>query len=129
MADWLACNTGGRFATAPDFEPDVSLALISALHFKDTWLDPNGVEGAAFTLIVVTDGCSPEEWETPSESVRVVFDRPYASPCSVARAPPCSLAFMRVGRAMRRCASVALPMRYTSREKISRKVGTTAEKN
>lgn len=39
MADWLACNTGGKFATAPVFGPDASLALLSALHFKDTWFD------------------------------------------------------------------------------------------
>ena len=39
MADWLARNTGGKFATAPVFGPDASLALLSALHFKDTWFD------------------------------------------------------------------------------------------
>ena len=39
MADWLARNTSGKFATAPVFGPDASLALLSALHFKDTWFD------------------------------------------------------------------------------------------
>ena len=39
MADWLARNTGGKFATVPVFGPDASLALLSALHFKDTWFD------------------------------------------------------------------------------------------
>ena len=39
MADWMACNTGGKFAIAPTFGPDASLVLSSVLHFKDTWLD------------------------------------------------------------------------------------------
>lgn len=38
-------------------------------------LDPNGAEGAAYTIFAVEAGCPPEPM---SESVRVVFDRPFA---------------------------------------------------
>lgn len=38
-------------------------------------LDPNGAEGAAYTIFVVPAGCASESM---SEPVRVVFDRPFA---------------------------------------------------
>lgn len=38
-------------------------------------LDPNGAEGAAYTIFAVPAGCAPEPMP---ELVRVVFDRPFA---------------------------------------------------
>lgn len=38
-------------------------------------LDPNGAEGAAYTIFAVPAGCAPESMPEP---VRVVFDRPFA---------------------------------------------------
>lgn len=37
-------------------------------------LDPNGAEGAAYTIFAVPAGCAPEPMP---ELVRVVFDRPF----------------------------------------------------
>ena len=42
-------------------------------------LDPNGAEGAAYTIFAVAAGCAPEPMPEP---VRVVFDRPFALPFS-----------------------------------------------
>lgn len=39
MAKWLARNTGGKFSTAPNCGADATLVLMSALHFKDAWVD------------------------------------------------------------------------------------------
>ena len=38
-------------------------------------LDPNGAEGAAYTIFAVPAGCAPESMPEP---VRVVLDRPFA---------------------------------------------------
>lgn len=39
MSGWLAENTGARFTSAPQLEASTTLALMSAMHFKDTWIN------------------------------------------------------------------------------------------
>lgn len=39
MAAWLDKNTGGKFSSAPEFDADTVFVIISALHFKDNWVD------------------------------------------------------------------------------------------
>ena len=40
MSSWLSKNTGGKFASAPEMDADTVFAIMSALHFKDSWVDP-----------------------------------------------------------------------------------------
>lgn len=40
ISAWLSKNTGGEFSTAPGFNAETLFAVISALHFKDNWMDP-----------------------------------------------------------------------------------------
>ena len=51
-------------------------AMVSKV-IQDTMLklDPNGAEGAAYTIFAVPAGCVPEPMPEP---VRIVFDRPFA---------------------------------------------------
>lgn len=39
MSAWLDRNTGSKFSTAPEFDADTLFVIISALHFKDNWVD------------------------------------------------------------------------------------------
>ncbi|MDU5357291.1 serpin family protein [Atopobium minutum] len=39
MDRWLSENTGGKFSNAPNCNPQTTLTIISALDFKDTWID------------------------------------------------------------------------------------------
>lgn len=40
MSSWLSKNTGGKFTSAPEMNADTVFAIISALYFKDSWVDP-----------------------------------------------------------------------------------------
>lgn len=40
MLSWLSENTGGKFTSAPEMDADTVFAIMSALHFKDSWVDP-----------------------------------------------------------------------------------------
>lgn len=40
MSSWLSKNTGGKFTSAPEMDADTVFAIISALYFKDSWVDP-----------------------------------------------------------------------------------------
>ena len=40
MSSWLGKNTGGKFTSAPEMDADTVFAIISALYFKDSWVDP-----------------------------------------------------------------------------------------
>ena len=40
MSSWLSKNTGGKFTSAPEMDADTVFAIISALCFKDSWVDP-----------------------------------------------------------------------------------------
>ena len=31
---------GGKFTSAPEMDADTVFAIMSALHFKDSWVDP-----------------------------------------------------------------------------------------
>ena len=44
ISAWLKENTGGKFSTAPEFDAETLFAVISALYFKDNWMDPLGDE-------------------------------------------------------------------------------------
>ncbi|WP_294415308.1 serpin family protein [uncultured Senegalimassilia sp.] len=39
MSAWLDRNTGSKFNSAPEFDTDTLFAIISALYFKDNWVD------------------------------------------------------------------------------------------
>lgn len=39
MSSWLAENTGGKFTSAPRLDSLKCIALMSAMHFKDTWIN------------------------------------------------------------------------------------------
>lgn len=39
MSSWLAENTGGKFTSAPQLDASTTLALMSAMRFKDTWIN------------------------------------------------------------------------------------------
>lgn len=39
MSAWLDRNTGSKFSSAPEFDTDTLFVIISALHFKDNWVD------------------------------------------------------------------------------------------
>ena len=62
---------GADFGNITETDAMVSKAI------QDTMLklDPNGAEGAAYTIFAVPAGCAPESMPEP---VRVVFDRPFA---------------------------------------------------
>ena len=40
MSSWLSRNTSGKFTSAPEMDADTVFAIISALYFKDSWVDP-----------------------------------------------------------------------------------------
>lgn len=40
MSSWLSKNTSGKFTSAPEMDADTVFAIISALYFKDSWVDP-----------------------------------------------------------------------------------------
>ena len=40
ISSWLSKNTGGKFTSAPEMDADTVFAIMSALHFKDSWVDP-----------------------------------------------------------------------------------------
>lgn len=44
ISAWLSKNTGGKFSTAPGFNAETLFTVISALHFKDNWMDPLDAE-------------------------------------------------------------------------------------
>ena len=39
MSAWLDRSTGSKFGSAPEFDADTLFVIISALHFKDNWVD------------------------------------------------------------------------------------------
>ena len=40
MLSWLSENTGGKFTSAPEMDADTVFAIMSAFHFKGSWVDP-----------------------------------------------------------------------------------------
>lgn len=40
MSSWLSKNTSGKFTSAPEMDADTVFAIISALYFKDSRVDP-----------------------------------------------------------------------------------------
>lgn len=40
MSSWLSKNTSGKFTSAPEMDADTVFAIISALYFRDSWVDP-----------------------------------------------------------------------------------------
>ena len=66
-----------RFLPGADFGSITETDAMVSKAIQDTMLklDPNGAEGAAYTIFAVAAGCAPEPMPEP---VRVVFDRPFA---------------------------------------------------
>ena len=64
-------SPGADFGNITETDAMVSKAI------QDTMLklDPNGAEGAAYTIFAAPAGCAPESMPEP---VRVVFDHPFA---------------------------------------------------